>query len=415
MTPTLGLWSLFDRIASPPPPGVVTGKGFRSGGDIDADVVIVTNCAFVGGNAATTITEYLALRTAGLDVVIVHCPVKRSPWKRHWVAERFLPYLDRIVPAHAVRRMRCKTLIARGPRMVMTPNFAHLMRRVTTDRALYIVNNSAWNENGKPLFDWPGLHRHAAADGIGQSLIHPISPVIRAESETALRGTSVPDRLSVEDWPPSFRTETFLFNPRPVLTAPVVIGRHARDHAGKWLEDPAELAAAYPSRHDIAVSIMGGAATAERRLGALPRNWTVHPFGTTGVAEYLADLDIFVYFPARTRDEAFGRTIIEGILSGLPAILPPFFEATFGDLALYCEPAEVAGVIDRIVADDAGRLHYAAACRDGAAARYGTDTLLRRMRGEVIVPPGLDARALAFRQAVMPPRDQSSNARITPS
>lgn len=413
MTPSLGLWSLFNRVASPPPPGVVMAKRFREGGDIDADVVIVTNCAFVGGNAATTITEYLTLRDAGLDVVIVHCPVKRSPWKRHWVAERFLPHLDRIVPAHAVRSLRCRTLIARGPRMVMTPNFARLMRRVTADRALYIVNNSAWNESGKPLFDWPGLHRHAAADGTRQSLIYPISPVIRAESDKALHGTSIPDRLSVEDWPPAFRTDTFHFHPRPALTAPIVIGRHARDHASKWLEDPAELAAAYPARDDIAVSIMGGAATAERRLGALPANWTVHPFAPSGVEGYLADLDIFVYFPARTRDEAFGRTIIEGILSGLPAILPPFFEATFGDLALYCEPDQVAGVIKRIAADDAGRLHYLTACRDEAAARYGTDTLLRRMTGEVIVPPGLDARARAFRQAVMPPHDPPSAARMT--
>ncbi|WP_435167042.1 glycosyltransferase [Falsirhodobacter sp. 1013] len=415
MTPSLGLWSLFNRIAPPPPRGVVEGDRFHAGGDIDADVCIVTNCAFVGGNAMTTLTEYQTLTAAGMTVVIVHCPVKRSPWKRHRIAERFMPYQHAIVPAHAVGQIRCKTLIARGPRMVMTPNFARLIPRIQADRALYIVNNSAWNEDGKPLFDWPALHRRVAEIGLPRSRIHPISPIIRAESDKALQGTGIPDRLSSEDWPPAFRTDLFQFRPRAQLTAPIVIGRHARDHASKWLEDPTELAAAYPDRPDIRVSIMGGADTAQRRLGTLPANWTVLPFGTTGVEAYLAALDVFVYFPARTRDEAFGRTVIEAVMSGLPVVLPPFFEPTFGDLALYCEPHEVEGVIDRLTADDAGRLHYLAACRDDAAARFSTDTLLRRMGGEVVHPPGLDARARAFRQAVLPAATQASSSATTAS
>lgn len=395
------LWALFNGKAARLPSGVSVGRSFRDGGDIDADVCIVTNCAFVGGNAASTLTEFQALRDAGLSVVIVHCPVKRSPWKRYWVANRFLPYLDAIVPAHEVQNLRCRTLIARGPRMVMTRNFARFVTRITAHRALYIVNNSAWNEQGKPLFDWQSLHRRVANTGLPRSQIYPISPIIRAEGKKALEGIGVPDLLSPEDWPPVFKMSGFEFRPRPRLTPPIVIGRHARDHLSKWLEDPSELAAAYPNRPDIRVSIMGGADTAKRTLGRLPGNWIVSPFGTSGVEGYLADLDIFVYFPARTRDEAFGRTIIEAILSGLPVILPHFFEPTFGELALYCEPQDTAGLIDRISAHDVERLHYVGVCRDAAAARFSTDTLLRRMRGDVVLLPKLDARAKAFRQEIM--------------
>lgn len=409
MRASMGLWSLFSRLSSPPPHGVIVGQGFAPGGDITADVCIVTNCAFVGGNAATTLTEFLTLQEAGLKVVIVHCPVKRSPWKHGWIAERFLPFIESIIPAHAVRSLYCKTLIARGPRMVMTRNFSKLISKTRADRALFIVNNPAQDERGKALFNWPELHRRVSEIGLPQSLIYPIGPIIRAESKRAMNGSDISDCLSIEDWPPAFRATEFLFNPRPQFSAPVVIGRHARDHAGKWLEDPAELAAVYPACPNIRVSIMGGADIAQRRLGRLPENWIVLPFGTGGVSDYLAALDIFVYFPARTRDEAFGRTIIEAILSGLPVILPPFFESTFGDLAIYCEPQEVRAVIDAIVARDEERLHYVRMCRADAITRFSTDTLLRRMAGEVILPPGLDARAKAFRQAIMLASSQSSS------
>lgn len=407
------LRSMVGRLVAKPPRGVVEGRGFAAGGDIVADVCIVTNCAFVGGNAATTLTEFLTLQEAGQKVVIVHCPVKRSPWKRLWIAERFLPHIGAVVPAHRVRSLRCRTLIARGPRMVMTPAFARLARRIKAERALYVVNNPARDERGKALFDWPGLHRRVARIGLPRSLIHPIGPVIRAESERAMRGSSAADLLSPEDWPPAFRVAEFPFAPRQRLSAPVVIGRHARDHAGKWLEDPAELAAAYPDRADIRVSIMGGAETARRRLGGLPRNWTVQPFGTAGVGDYLGSLDIFVYFPARTRDEAFGRTIIEAVLCGLPVILPPFFESTFGELALYCEPADVESLIDAILVHDGERLHHVTACRAEAIRRFSTDTLLRRLAGEVVLPGTLDARARAFRQAVMAASRQRSSAAST--
>ncbi|QUS36130.1 glycosyltransferase [Falsirhodobacter algicola] len=405
MTSSNGMWSMIGRLCAPPPPGVRVADALREGGTIEADVAIVTNCAFVGGNAASTVTEFLALREAGLKVVIVHCPVKRSAWKRHWIADRFLPHQADIVPAHAVGSLRCRTLIARGPRMAMTRGFARLLRRITAEEALFVVNNSAWNEDGKPLFDWAGLHRRVAASGIPRARICPISPVIRAEAQRAMAGTGLPDGLSAQDWPPAFRIEPFRFEPRAHLTAPIVIGRHARDHASKWLEDPADLRAAYPEAEGLTVSIMGGAATAERRLGGLPGNWVVHPFGASGVEEYLAGLDVFVYFPARTRDEAFGRTIVEAVLSGLPVILPPFFAPTFGDLALYCEPADVADVVARLAADDAGRMHYIHACRQEAIARFGTGTLLPRLAAldtPSDVVPRLDAAAQAFRAAVMP-------------
>ncbi|WP_275783725.1 hypothetical protein [Pararhizobium gei] len=405
MKPYARFWRFYERIAAPPPGGIVIARDMLDGGLFTVDVCIVTNCAFMGGNASTTVTELLALMDAGQSVLIVNCPVKRSPWKRRWMAERFLPYQKHIVAVDDVDSIRCETLIVRGPRMALKPVFGRLAKKIQTKRALYIVNNSAWSEDGKAVFDWPGLHRRVVAIGFPNSQIYPISPVIREEGKRAIAAADIPDRTAPRDWPPAFTVDDFHFAPRAQLTSPIVVGRHGRDHAGKWLEDAAEIRAAYPHRQDIVVKIMGGAATAAERLGTLPSNWVVLPFGVAGVEGYLSELDIFINFPARARDEAFGRTIIEAVLSGLPAILPPFFEATFGDLALYCEPQEVEGVIDRIAADDEGRLHYINDCRREAAERFGTHTLLKRLReNDTALPysPRLDERSRRFRENVMP-------------
>jgi hypothetical protein len=392
------------NIFGAPPPGLVSASNFRAGGTIVVDVCIVTNCAFPGGNASTTLTELEAFSAAGLSCVIIHCPVKRSVWKRQWVAERYLAFLDRVVPAHAVKNIQCRTLIARGPRMVMTPTFRKLAKRIKAERALYVVNNSAWSEDGKPVFDWTSLHKRVVGIGLPQSNIYPISPLIRDEARKATTAYSGPALLSAHDWPPAFKIEDFPFRPHPHFNKPVVIGRHGRDHAGKWLEDPVELQAAYPDHRDFLISIMGGAEVPKARLGSLPANWVVAPFGTKGIGEYLSQLDVFVNFISRNRDEAFGRTIIEAVLCGVPALLPPAFETTFGELALYCEPGQVAEVIQRLAVDDHGRMLFVEACQKEAAERFGAHTLRKRLEAEpdaAAYLPRLDEVSRAFRRQIM--------------
>lgn len=387
---------------APPDGRVAANMSTRS--KLDVDVCIVTNCSFPGGNASTTVTELVTFTAAGLTTMIVHCPLRRSPWKHFWIAERYLPYERYIVPARAIKSINCTHLIVRGPRMAMTEQFRKLARRVRTQHALFVVNNSAWDERGKINFDWTELDRRVKELNLPDSRVFPISPIIRAEAERAVSAESSRLALAKLDWPPAFDTNQFRFAPRSEIREPIVIGRHARDHEGKWLQDPEELKLAYPLDSRIVVRILGGADNAVRSLGGLPANWEVEPFGVAGVAEYLSSLDIFVNFPALTRDEAFGRTIVEAILSGLPVILPKRFEATFGDLAIYCEPRDVLSIIERIVHDDEGRLHYIDAARSVAIALFGAENLVQRLRQlneERIIIPTLDEKARTFRRSVM--------------
>lgn len=360
------------------PLAVDNGKARRH---LDVDICIVTNCAYPGGNSATTVTEVQAFEAAGLTVAVVHCSIKRSRWKWNEVAERYLPILDRLISAHWVAKIRCETVIVRAPRVMLTAAFARLAPKIQANNAVFVVNNSARNEQGGAIFAWPDLHKRVAAFDWPRTELCPTGPIIREESSRDMFGSSVPDIMSDRDWPPVVDEAAFHFNPHPRFGRPIVIGRHARDHAGKWLENAVDLLTVYPPDDpEIKVKILGGANTVENMLGYLPSSWDVLPFGPDGVQNYLESLDVFVNFPSPERYEAFGRTIVEANLVGIPVILPHRFEATFGDLAFYCDPSEVHSLIKKLDIDNEGRIAYLGACRELAAALYCAPSLLTRLQ-----------------------------------
>ena len=62
------------------------------------------------------------------------------------------------------------------------------------------------------------------------------------------------------------------------------------------------------------------------------------PFGARDVPAFLAELDVFLHFPHADYIEEFGRAPMEAMAAGVPVILPPEFEPTFGAAALYAAP-----------------------------------------------------------------------------
>ena len=97
------------------------------------------------------------------------------------------------------------------------------------------------------------------------------------------------------------------------------------------------------------------------------------------MADYLAGLDVFVYFPDPTLEEAFGRAILEAMAAGVPTILPERFQPVFGDASLYGRPEDVRGMVESLMAD-ADR--YEARSRAGLAfaASYGHPVHIERLK-----------------------------------
>ena len=160
--------------------------------------------------------------------------------------------------------------------------------------------------------------------------------------------------LSAETWHPLVHPAMIVRQPTlPVGFGerPPIVGRHARDHWLKWPATDSDLYDAYLGDRPCHVRLLGGARAAEARLGTLPRNWEVRAFGTLPVGEFLGSLDVFIHFPHDDYIEEFGRAVAEAIAAGVPAILPPRFEETFGDAASYCHPPQVWSLVQDLWSD----------------------------------------------------------------
>jgi len=158
-----------------------------------------------------------------------------------------------------------------------------------------------------------------------------------------------------------------------------VVGRHGRDHYTKWPATAVALRAAYCADRPCDVAILGGVDRALEVIGAKPKNWSIQKFGAADTQTFAAGLDFFLHYPNENYIEEFGRAVIEAMALGVPAILPPAFAETFGEAALYAEPAEVWDVVARLWADEDSYLRQAKAGREFVLAHCGFDQLPKRL------------------------------------
>jgi glycosyltransferase involved in cell wall biosynthesis len=136
----------------------------------------------------------------------------------------------------------------------------------------------------------------------------------------------------------------------------------------------------YPVDGSRDVRILGGADFAQQRLGTpVGGAWTVYPFGSRPAAEFLAELDFWVYFHGPDLYESFGMATVEAMAAGLVVVLPPSMEATFGDGAIYAEPADVARVIDELWVDPEAYTAQSARAVRTVQERFGEAALLARV------------------------------------
>ncbi|NHF74027.1 glycosyltransferase [Paracoccus sp. 12-3] len=390
-------------------------KGLRLRRDIEADVVVITNLAFKGGNTSSTLDEVDWLLAQGLNVKIIHAPTPRDAARS--LAERARAYSDLIVNWARVGDVRAHVAIVRHPVAATSAAFRSMADRVTADHAFVVINNSLKLSDGRPAYRLDQLVESVGRMQAGSLEFCPISGVIRDEmrAEADQLGITLP--LSRLDWLPTMDAAQYGRPLKPVSAAPFIIGRHARDGAEKWDPNPKALRAAYPDSPDFRVEILGGAGHPRKILGDLPQNWTVHPFGSIAPEDYLPGLDAYVYFPHPDLVEAFGRSIAEAMLAGVPVILPPQFRSTFGDLAFYAAPDQVAPLVRAMAADGAGRAAFLTAVRATCARRHAREGIFWRLAGtrfgaeagteadpalQGSLPPEAAAWAQAVRSAVGP-------------
>ena len=317
------------------------------------DLLLIGDFNMSGGTQRSAMNMMAAACQAGLDTALMHYrrydldvtkPLKHEVRQEAW--ERGVRI---VAPGETVR---AKTVVVTYP-----PILDVLMDRfpqVDYDHLVMVVNQMAERDlEGRDVaYDPMRVRAHMVELFGSEGVWTPISARVRELMEADPR---YPAPIA-DTWTPLIDTDLWCRR-RPEWRgdwrARPVIGRHGRDHPLKWPADRETLRTAYCAGRPCEVRFLGGAVCARKRVGGWPANWRDEAFGARDVRDFLADLDFFLHFPDSTYIEEFGRAPMEAMAMGVPVILPPEFEPTFGPAALYCDAEGVWPIIERLWRDRA--------------------------------------------------------------
>lgn len=338
------------------------------------DVLTLSDLRLPGGTSHSNAEEIQAQHRLGLSSELVHLNGGLSA-----AARSLNPRLEHLIregqasfqPTPAPRR--APLAIVRHPAMIATAH--EQLGRVDVDQVIMVVNATPVDWLGREHWRPEEVHE-ITQDVFG---VEPLWSPIGPNAREAIIDRVPTDRLRSEDWVNIIDVDHWWVDrsSRPRDRRPVV-GRHSRASVQKWPEQP-DRDLIYPPDGRWDIRVLGWDPVVEDALGAPPSSWTVHRFGSVEPRDFLAELDFFSYFHHRDLVEAFGRTVLEAIASGLPAILPPHFEPLFGAAALYAEPAGVADIIEALWADHEAYQAHIALAGTLVRHRFGYEAHGRRL------------------------------------
>jgi len=348
------------------------------------DVILISNLSLPGGTTASNVQEIRAQKMAGMKTGLIHHPVY------DWGASRPPnPKILNEVDGESVRLLSlgetvsCDLLIVRLPKAVetllddlptITPKNVVVLANQTPDR--YYRSGGVRERAYDIQKVTTELRNHFGMD----PLWYPIGPRVRhALIDWHSRELDL-SRLSDTDWVNIIDAREWRQTERRVPDGPFRIGRHSRDSDVKWPTDADVLRAAYPDAPEFQISVLGGASVPEQVLGGLPDNWEVFPFDSVAPREFLARLDVYVYFTPPGMIEAFGRGLLEALAVGVPLVTSVEFEELFGNAAIYAEPSSVVEIVRKLRDDP---VFYAQQVERGYALierEFSYDAHIQRLR-----------------------------------
>ncbi len=243
--------------------------------------------------------------------------------------------------------------------------------RLDAQESLVLVSNGPTSVSGRKLYDWAEVKSNAE-DMLGKNVVFaPSGPATRELLERL-----VPEpNLSDVDWLPSinpneWRTERVDFcSTRPVL------GQSGPASANAWPDNPDQILSLYPGDPGVLVRILNGGAFLGNQVAHFPRNWEVVTSSSLSERDFLSTIDFFVYDHHSDRLSPVDASLLRAMASGAVAILPPAYNAFFGDAAIYSEPHEVRFHVQQLYSDPA---------RYRSLSRAGIETIEQRFSDQAV-------------------------------
>jgi UDP:flavonoid glycosyltransferase YjiC (YdhE family) len=285
-----------------------------------------------------------------------------------------------------------RVLVIRQPRIFAKD--LEVVPRVTADEVVMVINQGPRDlDGGREYYDVEDVRQRIEAYFGASVRWATIGPLVRDQMLVSAPGFP----LEKHDWHNIIDVgEWWLDRPAPRGQVPV-IGRHGRPAPVKWPQTAEEILQAYPATPDVKVRVLGGGELAAQRLGFVPESWDILPFGSAKPRDFLHSIDYFVYYHDPNLVEAFGRTILEAMASGVPAVLPEHFRPLFEDAALYAPIDKVQEVVQSLHSDWPRYREVAHRARDFADERFGYRSHIARLRELGVgtsAPSSVDAQPL---------------------
>ncbi|MGD9477212.1 glycosyltransferase [Shinella sp. G-2] len=312
------------------------------------DIIFVADPRFEGGTSTALAVEIRAAARAGFRCALlcVKGPIIRHTFPVHaqlrahldeWLVER----LDPVQPA------TCDLALVHHPSIL--ENYMTPRPRIDASQVIVVLHHPVFDRTGKRQYDLGRVARHCEMAFGRAARFAAVSDVVRQSLPLVLPEGS---NLLADDWVNLIDLDEWPARPPSELRRPLTIGRHSRPDIQKWPDTLHTATQAYPTEAQaFSVRVLGGGDYLTDKYGPLPANWIIQPFSFEGVQQFLSTLDFYVYFHSNAWSEAFGRTILEALATGLVCILPRHFEPLFGEAALYCTPREVRELIEALAAD----------------------------------------------------------------
>ncbi|MGK5678765.1 glycosyltransferase family 2 protein [Actinoplanes sp. URMC 104] len=329
------------------------------------DVVMVADWRFLESTQRTAVDELRALAAAGLRVAVVQLDSYRAMQVRRiplaapvqdlvnaGVVDR-LPLDDPAEVALLVVRQAAVLQFAGGETAAVRASRAVIV----ADRAPVRADGS--DRRYDPATCTEAVRRLFGADPVWM----PQDGGVRASVRTVSWGE--------QDWPVALAQAGWVADRTSASPGPSIVGMDLCD-AANWPPDAADALAVLRRLPSVDVRVR----LPDRPAGtcdiAIAPTWLGYQAADLESRPFLHQLDFYLHFPPRESAEWYSRPALEAAAQGCVVVMPPRYEAFYGEAAVYCTRSEVEALIARyrddpaLFAEQSRRARQAAAVHDPA-------------------------------------------------